>query len=117
MIELYLQYFNIEWAINKTTSLDTLFKMQKKVIRLITRNKLNSRTATLFKNSNILTCFRLFDINRLQVGCFVYQAFLSHLPEYFNSYFVTNQSIHGHLTSHIMICISVYVILMLEHHL
>ena len=46
--------------------------MQKKAIRIMTRNKWNSHTATLYKNSNIL---RLPDINRLQVGCFVYQAF------------------------------------------
>ena len=49
----------------------------------------------MFKNSNNL---RLYDINRLQVGCFVYQAFHGHLPESFNNYSVTNQSIHGHLT-------------------
>ena len=61
--------------------MDTLFKMQKKAIWIITRNKLNSHTATLFKNSNIL---RLSDINKLQVGCFVYQAFHGHLPVSFS---------------------------------
>ena len=47
--------------------------MQKKAIRLVTRYKWHSHTTTLFKNSNIL---RLCDTNRLQVGCFVYQAFM-----------------------------------------
>ena len=69
--------------------------MQKKAIRHISGNKWHSHTATLFKNNNIL---RLSDINRLQVGCFVYQAFRGHLPESFNNYFVTNQSKYGHLT-------------------
>ena len=53
MIEPYLQYCNIEWAANKTVSLDTLFRMQKKAIRLITENKWNSRTGILFKYNNI----------------------------------------------------------------
>ena len=66
-----------------------------KAIRLITGNKWNSHTATMFKYSDSLM---LSDINRLQVGCFVYQAFHDHLPESFNNYFVTNHSIHRHLT-------------------
>ena len=39
LIEPYLQYSNIALAINKTSSIDTLFRMQKKAIRLITENK------------------------------------------------------------------------------
>ena len=82
LTEPYLQHCNISWTINKTASLDTLFRMQKKAVRPITGNKFNSHTRTLFKYSNII---RLSDINRLQVGCFVYQALHSHLPESFNN--------------------------------
>ena len=87
LIETYLQYCNSALAINKTASFDTLLRMQKTTIRLITGNTCNSHTGTLFKYSDIL---RLSDINRWQVRCFVYQAFHSHLPESFNNYFVTN---------------------------
>ena len=67
--------------------------MQKKAI---TRNKWNSQTATLFKNSNIL---RLSYINRLLVGCFIYKLLMVICQNrIFNNYFVINPSTQGHLT-------------------
>ena len=76
-------------AINETAYIDTLFIIQEIAIQLTTGNKWNSHTGTLFKHNNILT---LSDINSFQVDCFGYQALHGNLPEYFNKYFVTNQS-------------------------
>ena len=80
--------------------------MQRNAIRLITRNNWNSHTGTLFKYNNIL---RPFDINRLQVGCFVYQAFHGQLPVSFskkNFYFSPSTGFRNRLNSVIIyICL------------
>ena len=65
LIDPYLQYCNIACATCNTSSVDKLFRMQKRAIRIITGNKWNSHTGNLFKNCNIL---KLGDKNSLQVG-------------------------------------------------
>ena len=53
------------------------FKKQKKALRAITFTKWNAHTTPLFKHLNILT---VYDINKLQILCFVYKAVNNLLP-------------------------------------
>jgi len=95
LIHPYLAYCNIVWAIDRTTFLDKLFVSQKKAIRLIANSKFNSHTAPLFLKLSILTIYQL---NDLQVGCFVYRCTRNTLPNKFCSMFNMNSSIHSHQT-------------------
>ena len=95
LIDPYLQYCNIAWTTVNTSSVDKLFCMQKKAIRIIIGNKWNSHTDNLFKNCNIL---KLGDINSLQVGCFVYLVINGNMPDSFTNYFIMNNDIHTHFT-------------------
>ena len=39
-------------------------------------------------------------LNKLRVGCFMFRALHSLLPNYFNSMFVLNSDVHSHFTRH-----------------
>ena len=68
----------------------------KKAIRLITFSKWNSHTSPLFKSNNIL---KVFDLNVLQVGCFVFKAMNNLLqPAAFTNFFMLNSNVHSHET-------------------
>ena len=63
LVHPYFEYCNVIWAVNKTVSLDNLFRKQKRAIRVVTNSKWNSHTAPLFVKLNVLT---LYNINALQ---------------------------------------------------
>lgn len=91
LIHPYLSYCNLIWAIDRTMYLDKLFISQKKAIRLITNSNYNAHTYPLFSKLSILTVFQL---NDLQIGCFVYQCINNSLPIKFCTMFIKNASIH-----------------------
>ena len=91
LIHPYLSYCNLIWALDRTMYLDKLFISQKKAIRLITNSTYNAHTDPLFSKLSILTVFQL---NDLQIGCFVYQCINNLLPTKFCAMFKKNASIH-----------------------
>jgi hypothetical protein len=95
LVHPYLEYCNIVWAIHRGSMLNNLFKCQKRAIRTITYSKMNAHTKPLFSKLNILS---VFDINNLQVACFMYNAVNALLPIYFNQMFEKNKNIHAHNT-------------------
>ena len=95
LIQPYYQYCNIVWATGKSLALDSLFRTQKKVIRIISKKNRLAHTDPLFKSLSIL---KLSDINHLQVGCFVYKSINKQLPRQFNNFFTINSTIHNHNT-------------------
>ena len=90
-------YCNIVWATQNTVVLNSLFLCQKRAVRIITFSHWLSHTKPIFKKLCILT---VFYINKLQVACFMFRARYNLIPQYFNSMFTLNSSVHSYLTRH-----------------
>ena len=73
----YLVYCNILWGNACHVSLSKLITLQKRAIRIITRSKYLAPSKELFKSLNILN---LADINKFQIGQFVYKSLNNLLP-------------------------------------
>jgi hypothetical protein len=97
LIQPYLDYCNIVWGVDDSTSLQQLLRKQKIAIRAITFSKWNASTFTLFQNLKLLT---LYDINVLRTRCFVYKSIHNLLPPQFADIFVLNSEVHCHDTRH-----------------
>jgi len=95
LIEPYLYYCNIVWATRPSTALNELFRYQKKVIRIMTFSHWQAHSEPIFIKLEILN---VFNINKLQIGCFVYNAVSYSLPEYFCTMFSRNSSVHSYST-------------------
>ena len=66
---------SVIWGGSFTTYLDSLFLMQKKLLRVMTSSDRYAHTDPLFKNLNLL---KLSDIITLQTHVFVYKALHLH---------------------------------------
>ena len=95
LVHPYFDYCNIVWACEKNIYTDALFKIQKKAVRIISKCKWNCHSSPLFKTNRILN---IFDINKLQAGCFVYKSLNCLLPLTFDNYFLQNSLLHTHNT-------------------
>ena len=95
LIQPYLDYCNNVWGRNYDVHLEPIFKLQKKAIRVITKSNYMEHTSPLFLNSKLL---KLRDINKLQLGCFMYQYTTNLLPKCFENYFINRNEVHNHNT-------------------
>jgi len=93
----HLQYCNIVWGTNHAVRLHSLFLLQKKAIRIVNNADYLAHTSPLFKQSNQLN---LFDINKLQIGTFMYNSINRLLPSNIQNAIVFNHGIHAHNTRH-----------------
>ena len=92
MMNSNLNYGILVWGF----SCQRLIKLQKKVIRIISRSKYNAHTEPIFKTLDILTLDDLFNLNALKL---YYKYIRNTLPPYFYSFnIVTQGSIHEHMT-------------------
>lgn len=93
----YLQYCNIVWAKTYPTNLDKLYKLQKRIIRIISNSGYRDHTLPLFYKFKILS---IYDINKHQTGTFMFKYFNRRnlLPPYFKDYFILNKEVHGYNT-------------------
>jgi len=78
IISPHLEYCNIVWGCNYATRLEPLFLTQKKAMRLIFNADYLAHSAPLFKASKQLN---IYDMNRLQLGSFMYNLANSKLPK------------------------------------
>lgn len=94
LINSILNYCILSWGLETTR----LFKLQKKIIRIISKSKYNSHSEPLFKKLNIL---KLEDMYKLNVLNFYYKYCNNMLPTYFSSFGLATQGgIHHHNTRH-----------------
>ena len=93
----YIQYCNIIWAKTYSTNLEKIFKLQKRMIRIIANVGFRDHTKTLFFKLKLLT---VYDINRYQTGSFIFRCinYPYTLPPIFQTYFVHNEEIHNYNT-------------------
>ena len=85
----YLNYCNIVWACTSTNKLHSLMIIQKRAIRICTLSQPRDHSAPLFYKLHTLT---LSDINKFQIGIFMYRFTNNLLPRTF-SYFTPDHII------------------------
>jgi len=95
LVQPYLEYCNIVWAVHRSTALNSLYVIQNKAVQTITFSPLNAHPDPLFHQLQILP---IFNINDLQLASFVYSAVHGLLPFYFINLFQVNSCIHTHET-------------------
>jgi len=91
----YLQYCNIAWASKVTTHIDSLNILQRKALRVVCKANWQAHSTPLFYSLHTL---KLSDINKLQTGCFMYNAINNLLPSLFSGYFTLNINVHHYFT-------------------
>ena len=92
----YLKYCNIIWATGSNQSkLLQLLKVQKKCLRIITHSHYLAPSAPIFYDLSLLN---IFEINKLEIGTFMYKFKNNLLPQPFMNLFQYNSQIHKHNT-------------------
>ena len=61
----YINYCNLIWGSANKTTLEPLFKLQKKAVRLVNNSKYLDHTEPIFKSLRILTIHKVFMLNCL----------------------------------------------------
>jgi hypothetical protein len=91
----HLNYGILSWGSSNTGN---IFKIQKKIMRIIGNSKYNSHTDPLFKKFQVL---KLTDLHILHELRFCYKLQKSLLPHYFTSnLFIRNSQTHAYNTVH-----------------
>jgi hypothetical protein len=93
LIGSHLSYCNIVWGSTYHTSLNSLFILQKKAIKIGLKLPKLTHDADVFKSTNILTVYQL---NTLQTVTFVYSALNFLLPSKYHDYFSIIANLHSH---------------------
>ena len=91
----YFIYCNHVWGSNYRTSLEKLFVLQKKMIRIITSSPFRAHTQPLFIANQMLD---VYDINDYMVSIFMYKTIKSDVPTLFTAFFQKINSIHRYNT-------------------
>ena len=79
------------WGLTYPSLIDSIFVIQKKVIRVITFNKGTARSTPLFDRLQILKLYQIF---QLQILSFVFECINNLSPTCFKYYFVSISDIH-----------------------
>ena len=87
----HLYYAILAWGFYNTR----IFKLQKRAVRIICKEKYNAHTDPLFKN---LTLLKVQDIFMLQCAKFYYKYKHGNIPLYFSNFFTRNSDIHSYQT-------------------
>ena len=91
----YLSYCIVVWGNSYKGKLDTLFKLQKKALRICTGSVYNAHSAPLFLRLKTLNIFDLFKYHTALIG---FQYFQDLLPKCISAMFSVNKHIHTHET-------------------
>jgi hypothetical protein len=96
LIEPYLNYCCIVWASPvKNTALESLFKLQKRSVRIICFAGFKAHTLPLFKQLSVSSIYHLCLIQTL---IYVYKSINLLLPNHIINYFTRTSCIHSHST-------------------
>ena len=93
----FLQYSIIIWGQTFTSYLEPLVLLQKKIVRAIAHQHLLSHTLSIIQSFKLL---QLYDILRMKLLCFVYEAINKLNPYCFHGFFLLNSEFHEYFTRH-----------------
>jgi len=88
-------YGIIAWGNTYQTTLQLLYLLQKKVVRIITFSKFDEHSAPIFKHLNFI---KIFDLVILKISIFMYKYNSKLLPCAFDSFFTSIDKVHGYNT-------------------
>lgn len=91
----HLNYGITIWGSACPTTINSLYLLQKKSIKIALRLPWRTSTNDLFRDNKILP---IHDLYKLFTGVFVFKHLNSLLPSCFREYFVTNAQHHAHHT-------------------
>ena len=91
----YVNYCNIAWANSRNYHIMRLFKLQKKVIRIISSSPYLAHTNPLFKQLKLLT---IFELNEYNIAIFMFLCSKGAIPERLSKHFIKNSLIHSYGT-------------------
>ena len=91
----FLTYCLIAWGNTYQTSLQPLFVLQKKAIRIITFSSFSDHTSPLFKDLNVI---KLFDEVTFHIAVFMYKFKNQLLPSNFDVFFTSVKETHNYNT-------------------
>ena len=91
----YFIYCNHVWGRACQKTIEPVFKIQKKMLRVITSSPYRAPSLPLFVANKLLP---LQDINSYMIGIFMFNVMNSGEDSIFSSYFILNSSIHSHHT-------------------
>ena len=78
-----------------TSTLQPLYILQKKAVRIISLSRFDERSSPLFKCLNII---KLFDLVAFYIAFFTYKFYNHLLPSAFDSFFTTVNEVHKYNT-------------------
>ena len=91
----YLCYCNHVWGNTYVIYLEKLYRMQKKIVRIMHGVKPRTHTKPLFEEAKILN---IFQINKYLIGKFMFSVYKLNTLDIFTSVFAYNSPIHDHDT-------------------
>ena len=96
LIVSYLNYYNIIWATSANQcDFSKLFTVQKKCLRIVSNSHYLAASKPIFYDLSLLN---IFDINKLQIGTFMFKYEKQILPDIFLNSFQYNSQIHNYNT-------------------
>ena len=87
----HIQYGILSWGFKY----ERLFKLQKRAVRIISRNKYNAHTEPIFKKLGLLKIQDMFKLSLLK---FQFKLSNGKLPEYFPTIFTVEETEHSYKT-------------------
>ena len=91
----YILYGNVVWATAYQSHLVKIYKLQKKLVRIITFKEYNHSSKPLFDNLKILN---VYQINYYTIAMLMRQFSNNQLPNSLKNIFRTNEQVHSHNT-------------------
>ena len=95
MIYPYLSYGNIVWGSTYSSTLQRIFLLQKRIIRIISNSPFLAHSKPLFQKLGLLN---IFNINIFQTSNFVFDYLQGNLPQCFQGMLQQNNVFHKHKT-------------------
>ena len=95
MIYPFLIYGIIVWSNSYPTTLQPIFKLQKKIVRIITFSKFDEHSSPLFRQLQII---KLADLVIYNVAVFMFKFHNKLLPSIFDSLFTQINKVHRYHT-------------------
>ena len=91
----FLTYGILSWGNAYTTTLQPLYILQKKAMRIITFSNFDQHSTPLFRLLNII---KLYDLLTLHISVFMFKFHNRLLPSYFDFFFTQVKEIHKYNT-------------------
>jgi len=88
-----INYCNIVWGYGYKTSLDPIYILQKRALKMCLHLPKKTNATDIFNKSNKLT---IYEINTLQVAMFTFNVINQNVPFLLSNFFTLTTDIHNH---------------------